>query len=70
MHRLRPSEFSLSHMGTALLLPLILRRIGVVPVTVRALDYTVSSVNDEFGALILTNLSASNLSLSFGVEMP
>ena len=51
------------------LLKLALRRAWVVSVTVSALDFTVFSVDDQFGPLVTANLATGIDSLSLGVPV-
>jgi len=38
-------------------------------VTIRALNYAILTVNDEFSFLMLANLSANGFGLSFSIEV-
>ena len=52
-----------------LLLKLALRRARVVSVAARALDFTVFSVDDQFGPLVTANLATGIDSLDLGVPV-
>jgi hypothetical protein len=58
-----------TYLNSCLLLSLILRRIGVVPVAVRPLNHAVLTMDDEFSLLIAADLPTYLFGFLLGVAV-